>query len=118
MAGEVAIFRPSAGVILEGAFPSIQAMSDHHYMGLPAHWLLNVDFNLTEKVAKLRRPLLVIHGEKDSIVPMALGRQVYDAAHEPKQWFVIVGAEHNDVPFVGGISYFQKITGFVQTITS
>lgn len=118
VAGEVAILRPSAGIILEGAFPSIQAMSDHHYLGLPARWLLNVDFNLAEKVTKLRRPLLVIHGEKDSIVPVALGRQVYDAAHEPKHWFVVVGAEHNDVPFVGGTAYFQKITSFVQTLFS
>ncbi|HNP62205.1 MAG TPA: alpha/beta hydrolase, partial [Nitrospirales bacterium] len=118
VAGDVAIRRASAGIILEGAFPSIQAMSDHHYLGLPARWLLNVDFNLAEKVAKLRRPLLVIHGEKDSIVPVSLGRQVYDAAHEPKQWSVVVGAEHNDVPFVGGTAYFQKIMGFVQTVVS
>jgi uncharacterized protein len=118
VAGEVAIRRSSAGVILEGAFPSIQSMSDHHYLGLPARWLLSVDFNLAEKVAKLRRPILVIHGEKDSIVPVSLGRQVYDAAPEPKQWFVVGGAGHNDVPFVGGIPYFQKITGFVQSVVS
>ncbi|MDR4460464.1 MAG: alpha/beta hydrolase [Nitrospirales bacterium] len=118
VAGEVAILRSSVGVILEGAFPSIQAMSDQHYLGLPAHWFLNVDFNLSGRVAKIRSPLLVIHGEKDSIVPVALGWQVYKAANEPKQWFVVVGAEHNDVPFVGGASYFQKITDFVQTLFS
>ena len=118
VAGEVASLRPSAGVILEGAFPSIQAMSDHHYLGLPARWLMNVEFNLVEKIAKLQRPLLVIHGEKDSIVPVALGRQVFDAAHEPKQWYVVPGADHNDVPFVGGNPYFHTITSFVQTVVS
>ena len=48
VAGEVAIHRPSAGVILEGAFPSIQSMSDQHYLGLPARWFVDVEFNLVQ----------------------------------------------------------------------
>jgi fermentation-respiration switch protein FrsA (DUF1100 family) len=115
VAGEVAIRRPAAGVILEGAFPSIQAMSDQHYLGLPARWFVNVEFNLAQKVGKLQRPVLVIHGEMDSIVPVGLGRQVFDAAHEPKQWYMVPGAGHNDVPFVGGIPYYQKIMSFIQS---
>jgi hypothetical protein len=118
VAGEVAILRPSAGVILEGAFPSIQAMSDQHYLGLPARWFVDVEFNLAQKIAKLQVPVLVIHGEKDSIVPVALGRQVFEAAHEPKQWYVVPGADHNDVPFVGGNPYFREIMNFVQTVVT
>jgi hypothetical protein len=118
VAGEVAISRPSAGVILEGAFPSIQTMSDLHYFGLPARWFVNVEFNLSQKIAKLHRPVLLIHGEKDSIVPVALGRQVFDAAHEPKQWYVVSGADHNDVPFVGGHTYFREIVRFVQSVVT
>ena len=118
VAGEVAILRPSAGVILEGSFPSIQAMSDQHYLGLPARWFVDVEFNLAQKIPRLQRPVLVIHGEKDFIVPVALGRQVFDTAHEPKQWYVVPGADHNDVPFVGGNPYFQKIMSFVQTVVT
>ena len=40
VAGEVAVQRPAAGLIVEGSFPSIQAMSDHHYFGLPA-WVVD-----------------------------------------------------------------------------
>ena len=113
VAGEVAVQRPSAGLIVESSFPSIQAMSDQHYLGLPARWFTDVDFNLTQKVHSLQVPLLVIHGDQDSIVPMALGRQVFEAAHEPKQWYVVSGAEHNDVPFVGGEPYFREIETFL-----
>ena len=42
-------------------------------------------------------------------MPVGLGRQVFDAAHEPKQWYVVPGADHNDVPVVGGNPYFEKI---------
>jgi fermentation-respiration switch protein FrsA (DUF1100 family) len=116
VAGEVAVQRPSAGLIVEGAFPSIQAMSDHHYFGLPARWMMDLDFNLVQKVRALHVPLLVIHGEKDSIVPMMLGKQVFDAANEPKQWYAVPGAGHNDVPYAGGESYFRVIDSFVQGV--
>lgn len=118
VAGEVAVKRPVAGLIIEGSFPSIQAMSDQHYWGLPARWLMDVEFNLAEKIHALHVPLLVIHGEQDSIVPMALGRQVFDAAHEPKRWYVVSGAEHNDVPYVGGEPYFREIDTFIQRVLS
>lgn len=116
VAGEVAVQRSAAGLILEGSFPSIQSMSDHHYFGLPAGWLLDVDFNLGEKVRVLRIPLLVIHGEQDSIVPVALGKKVFDMAHEPKQWYPVLEAEHNDVPLVGGESYYREIDLFLQRV--
>ena len=118
VAGEVAVQRPAAGLIVEGAFPSIQAMSDHHYFGLPARWVMDLDFNLAQKVRALRLPFLVIHGDKDAIVPMALGRQVFEAANEPKQWYVVAGADHNDVPFIGRESYFQTIDSFIHKALS
>jgi len=118
VAGEVAMKRPAPGLIVEGAFPSIQAMSDEHFWGVPARWLMDVEFNLSGKVHALHVPLLVIHGERDSIVPMALGKQVFDAAHEPKRWYVVSGAEHNDVPFVGGEPYFREIDTFIQRVLS
>ena len=90
VAGEIAVQRTTAGLIVEGAFPSIQAMADHHYFGVPAGWLMDVEFNLVQKVRALQVPLLVIHGERRfTIVPMALGKQVFDAAPEPKQWYVV-----------------------------
>jgi fermentation-respiration switch protein FrsA (DUF1100 family) len=118
VAGEVAVQRPAAGLIVEGSFPSIQAMSDHHYFGLPAGWLMDLEFNLVQKVRSVQVPVLVIHGEQDSIVPMALGRQVFDAAHEPKRWYAVSGADHNDVPFVGGESYFREIDTFIQKVVT
>ena len=116
VAAEVTDRRPTAGLIVEGSFPSIQAMSDHHYFGLPARWVMDVEFNLTQKVRDLKVPLLVIHGERDSIVPMFMGKQVFDTASEPKWWHAVSNAGHNDVPFVGGESYFREIDAFLQRV--
>ena len=116
VAAEVGIQRAPAGLILEGTFPSIQAMADQHYLGLPARWFVNVEFNLAQKAAQLAIPLLVMHGALDSIVPVALGRQVFDAAREPKRWHEVPGAEHNDVPYVGGDAYYRVILDFIHEV--
>ena len=116
VAAEIGLHRPAAGIILEGSFPSIQAMADHHYWGLPASWVMDADFNLAQKVRALQLPIFVIHGEADSIVPITLGRQVFEAAQEPKRWYAVAGAGHNDVPFVGGEAYFREIVGFIQKV--
>lgn len=116
VAAEVATKRAAAGLILEGTFPAIQSMADHHYLGLPAHWFVNVEFNLVPKVASLSIPVLVMHGEQDSIVPVSLGRQVFDAAREPKRWYGVAGAGHNDVPYVGGAAYYQTFVDFIREV--
>ena len=114
VAGEVAIQRSSAGLIIEGAFPSIQAMADHHYLGLPARWFVDVEFALENKIPKLQVPLLMMHGEIDSVVPIELGQKVFETAPQPKRWYTVPGAGHNDVPYVGGEAYFQEIFSFVR----
>ena len=118
IAGEVVRQHSAAGLILEGAFPSIQAMADHLYFGLPARWLVDSEFNLEDKLKHISLPLLVIHGQRDTVVPMKFGKQVFDSAHQPKQWYAVEGAGHNDVPFVGGNAYYQQILTFISKVVS
>ena len=42
-------------------------------------------------------PLLVIHGDRDEIVPLAHGRALFEAAPEPKRMEVLDGVGHNDL---------------------
>ena len=116
VAGDIARQRRAAGMILEGAFPSMQAMADHHYWGLPAQWFVNAKFDLHKKLSNVKIPLLIIHGERDTIVPIQLGKQVYEAAQKPKMWYTVSGAGHNDVPFVGGEPYFRQIVSFTHKV--
>ena len=116
VAGTVAGERPAAGLILESPFPSIAAMARAHYAGLPMHWLLSGRFPLNERLQRVSMPVLVIHGDRDDIVPIALGREVFDAAREPKSFYVIEGADHNDSYLVGGRAYFQRLKQFIQEV--
>lgn len=113
VAGELAATQPAARLILESPFPSVEAMVKVHYGPLPMHLLLRARFHLLPRLQKVRIPILVVHGDRDSIVPLPLGRQVYDAAPEPKAFYLIPGADHNDTYVVGGEPYFTRLLSFI-----
>lgn len=114
VAGELATRRQVAGLILETPFPSVRAMVRAYYGGLPLQWLLRARYDLAKRLGEVRVPVLVMHGDRDHIVPLALGRQVYAAANEPKTFYLIPGADHNDTYVVGGEAYFQRVLAFVR----
>jgi pimeloyl-ACP methyl ester carboxylesterase len=116
VAGEVATQRPAAGLILESAFPSMQSMADEHYLGFPANWFVDAEYHLSQKLANVTIPTCVIHGEHDEIVPLALGQQVYKSARQPKTWYMVPRAGHNDVPYIGGRPYYRQIFSFIQKV--
>jgi hypothetical protein len=114
VAADLAARKAAAALILESAFPSVEAVARFHYGGLPLHWLLGAEFRLINRLPQLSLPKLIIHGEKDDIIPIDLGRQVFDAAKPPKEWYVIQGADHNNTYQVGGAAYFRRLTEFIR----
>ena len=114
VAGELAVQKPAAGLILESSFPSIEAVAKFHYGGVPVHWLLGADFKLIDRLPQLSLLKLIIHGDKDDIIPLELGRQVFEAAKPPKSFYVIPGADHNNTYQIGGAAYFRRCAEFVQ----
>jgi uncharacterized protein len=112
VAADLATRKAAAGIILESAFPSIEAVAKYYYGGLPVHWLLGAEFRLIDRIATLSPPKLIIHGDQDDIIPLELGRQVYEAAKPPKTFHLINGAAHNDTYHVGGARYFQVFADF------
>lgn len=117
VAGEVASQRPAGGLILESAFPSVAALARAHYYGLPAHLLLVARFDLIRRLRAIHMPVLVIHGDRDVTVPVQLGQQVFEAVREPKELYIVDGADHNDLYQVGGREYFQRLRRFVEDVT-
>lgn len=117
VAGHLVSQRPAAGLILESSFPSVEHMARTHYFGLPAHWLIQARFDLASHLKKVNVPLLVIHGDRDRIVPIELGKEVYEKARAPKDFYLVSGAGHNDVTMVGGRQYFKRIKDFVALVT-
>ncbi|MEX1275654.1 MAG: alpha/beta hydrolase [Bacteroidota bacterium] len=112
VAVDVATQRPAAGLILEATFSSARDVARVAYPFLPVHFFLKTQLNSVEKIKGVRMPLLMLHGNRDSIIPLGLGRKLYDAADGPKEFYTIEGADHNDTWLVGGEAYFNAISRF------
>jgi fermentation-respiration switch protein FrsA (DUF1100 family) len=70
-------------------------------------------FNPVESAGRIApRPLLVIAGEKDLLMPVDDVKRVFDAAGEPKQLWIVPGAEHARCREVAGAEYDTRVTGF------
>ncbi len=116
VAVELAVREPAAAVILESAFTSAGELGRIHYGFLPAMLFraLTHQFDSLSKVPKLKAPVLYIHGTVDNIVPASMGRRLYDASPEPKEWYEIQGAGHNDTLWLGGREYALRLAEFVR----
>ena len=100
-------------MILEAPFYSLHAMGQALLLLRPLAFLVKDDFNSARLIPKLTVPLLVIHGTRDGLVPFQQGRDLYELAPPPKQFYEIPGGEHVGLYRVAGQQYFQTIHAFV-----
>jgi len=89
-------------------------MARRMFAGVPVDWFARSGFPVTDWVGERAMPLLVIHGDRDGVVPLDFGREVFDAAAEPKQFLELSGAGHNDILHVSGRDYIEPLVRFAK----
>jgi fermentation-respiration switch protein FrsA (DUF1100 family) len=82
----------------------------------PVGPLIRTRYETVDKVRRLAVPLLVLHGDRDEIVPLAQGRRVFEAAGGPKRFVAIPGAGHNDTYVTGGEGYWRAVADFLDSL--
>jgi len=110
---ELACRRSVRGLIIESSFTSARDMAKLMFGPLPLHWLSSMKWASDQKVARLAIPKLFLHGDRDHVIPYALGQQLFERAAPPKQFVTLAGADHNDTFVAGGARYYQAIRDFV-----
>jgi fermentation-respiration switch protein FrsA (DUF1100 family) len=93
---DLALDRPPAGLVLLSAFSGIRELGRVHYPFVPAA-LVPDAYPTLRRIHELRAPLLVLHGDRDDIVPLSHGEALFEAAPEPKRMRVFPGLGHNDL---------------------
>jgi hypothetical protein len=88
---------PVGAVVLEAPFTSAVDVGAAAYPFVPVRWLMLDRFDSLPRIAAIKAPLLVLHGEQDSTVPIAHGRRVLEAAAEPKEGRFFEAAGHSDL---------------------
>lgn len=112
---ELALARPAAALVLEAPFTSVRDMARTTILA-PLAPFLRTRYESLARIPRLRMPLLVVQGDRDEIVPPAQGRRLFAAAPEPKRYFAIPGAGHNDTFYVGGEAYWRAIAEFLDGV--
>jgi hypothetical protein len=115
---ELAVEHPPMGMILVAPFTSLGDMAKIAYPRIPfASWLAGNRYNSLERINRVSVPTIIIHGEQDEIVPVSQGRQLYQAAKQPKRFLGLPTAGHNDTNTAGGATYWDTLADFVSTIS-
>ena len=108
--------RPSAGVILEAPFTSAKAVAGRvvPFVGpLFVH-----GYDSMNRIKDIHVPLLIIHGDRDEVIAYQFGQELFRAANEPKSFWTIEGATHNDLHIRGRIEFPQRLRAFYRSLRS
>lgn len=88
-------------IVIDGSFASYRGVAWSVVKGSPFLWLaapavllVSGDLDPADDVGKLARPLLVIHGDADEVVPLAQGEALFAAALEPREMWTVPGGGH------------------------
>jgi fermentation-respiration switch protein FrsA (DUF1100 family) len=58
----------------------------------------------------------VIHGDADEVVPFSQRENVFRAANEPKEFWPVSGAHHNDLLDVAIAEYVARLRSFYRRL--
>jgi hypothetical protein len=114
---QTALANRCRAVVLEAPFLSAPEMARTVYPFLPS-FLVRARFDNEEKVRRLAAPKLFVQAERDEVVPTDQTRRLFAAASPPKEYLVIPGARHNDMPETGGRTYLDSLRRFLDGVAS
>jgi fermentation-respiration switch protein FrsA (DUF1100 family) len=115
VAVDVASRKPCGAVIVESGLSSSADLAVQllPWIPRPLYALGKNRFESAGKLAQVKSPILIVHGDPDATIPTEHGRKLYAAANEPKRLLIYQGAGHN-VHGVIGVKYLDEVSNFIQ----
>jgi fermentation-respiration switch protein FrsA (DUF1100 family) len=111
VAVELAAQREVAALILEAPYTSVAEVAQFHYPFVPAAMLVRDRFESIARIGKVNAPILIVHGSRDTVVPLRFGRALFDAAPDPKEFWLAAEAGHDDLASAGVL---EAVRAFLQ----
>lgn len=98
-------------LVLEAPYTSVADRSAELYPFVPARLMVKDKFESLRKISKVRCPLLILHGEKDVVIPVRHGRVLLEQANEPKKGVFYPAIGHADFD---ALELAQQVLAFAQ----
>jgi uncharacterized protein len=113
----VAADNPARGLVLESTFTSIPSVAGRLLPMLPTNAAFKSErYESAKRIDRIDMPVLVIHGISDDLIPFSEGKALFEAAREPKEFYEVPGAGHNDVSMRGGREYIRRLNMWIESL--
>lgn len=112
VAAQVALQRPAAGLVLDAPFTSIPDVARRRFKLIPLKWIPIDRYYTRRIIGEIGMPLLILHGALDTVVPVAMGRELFALAREPKTLAVLPRGGHSDI-YIDGNDAMTPLRAFI-----
>lgn len=106
IAAQLAMTVGAKALVIESSFTSYANIGKKFYPYMPVHWFAKFNYPTLDYVKQVNCPVLIIHSRNDEIIPFEFGRQLFEAANEPKE-FIELSGSHND-GFLASSEVYKK----------
>ncbi len=103
--------QPVNKLILEAPFSSTADVAASLFWYMPVRLVMRDQFRSDQRIARVRVPLLVMHGTDDHAIPIRFGERLFALAHEPKRFVKIPGGGHENLGNFGAIDIARQFMG-------
>ncbi len=111
----VAAEAPPAALVLRSPFASLVAVARVHYPFLPVGLVLRDRYPSLDRIRAVPVPLLVVAGERDTVIPASQSRQLFGASPAgTKRWLALPGVDHNDPALTDGAAVLDAVAAFLR----
>jgi uncharacterized protein len=97
IAAEKAGEKNIARVVLEAPFASAVSVAASVYPFVPVRFLMKDQFRSDLRISDVKVPVLIVHGDRDTVIPIESGERLYSLIEGPKRFLRVPGAGHEDL---------------------
>ena len=113
VAVQLAARKTVGAMALEAPYTSTADIAANIYWWLPVRILMKDQFKSVEYISSIKAPLLIIHGDRDTLIPLEFGERFFAAANEPKEMLVAKGFGHEvlfeESTWEKEIEFFERV---------
>lgn len=95
VAVQLATERTARALVLEAPYTSFTDVAEWRTGTSLVRPLMRDRFDSIASIDRVAMPLLIVHGDRDSVIPQRFGRRLYEAARAPKRFITMPGSEHS-----------------------
>ncbi|QDT35719.1 alpha/beta hydrolase [Stratiformator vulcanicus] len=115
---------PPAALVVRSTFRTMTDAAVHRFPWLPVRLLLLDRYESIGLAQQIECPVLVFHGDRDTVIPIDHARDLFDSFPEesdsgvPRQFVLLDGADHNNYADVAGVEFQRELKAFLDKVIS